>query len=144
MYKNTTQHGNADCLSRLPMETQNADRNLKNKQKDSSEIFNLSQIEILPVPMEKIEQETRRDPILSEVYEWTRQGWPNQAPAQLREFQSRCHELTIRTWTMHYVGYQSGDSTEVSEACFGRVASGAHWGGEDESTGTKLCMVAWH
>jgi len=92
VYKNTAQHSNADCLSRLPMESQKADQHTR---KDSAEIFNLNQIEILPVTMEKIERETRRDLILSEVYELTRQGWPTQTPAHLQEFQSRSHELSI-------------------------------------------------
>ena len=89
VYKNAAQHSNADCLSRLPVETQNAAEQKQKKTKDASEMFNLSQIDILPITMEKI------DLILSEVYELTRQGWPRQAPAHLKQFQARSSELSI-------------------------------------------------
>jgi len=94
VYKNTGQHGNADALSRLPMEPHTGNQH-QHTRIDSAEVFNLNQIEILPVTLQDIERETRRDLVLSEVYELTRQGWPTQTPAHLHEFQSRSHELSI-------------------------------------------------
>ena len=70
-YKNVTQHGNADGLSRLPLEE------ASDKEKvDPAEIFQVSQMQMLPVSADMNRQATQRDPILSRVMEHTKQGWP--------------------------------------------------------------------
>ena len=103
------------------METQNAAEQEQNKRKDAPEILNLNQIDILPFTMEKIERETRRDLIPSEVYELTKQGWPSQAPAHLKQFQARLLELSIHghciMWGIRVLA--RGNSTEGSEASAG-------------------------
>ena len=53
-YKNTTQHGNADGLSRLPLKKA-CDKEVV----DPVEIFQASQIEVLPVNADMICQELR-------------------------------------------------------------------------------------
>lgn len=90
VYKNTKQHGNADGLSRLPV-----NQKRETTSKDACEIFNLEQAEMLPITVKEIENETRRDPILSKVYEFTRHGWPNNVPHCLKEFEGKIHELSI-------------------------------------------------
>ena len=70
-YKNTTQHGNADGLSRLPLEEAHDKERV-----DPVEIFQVSQMEVLPVSADMIHQATQRDPIFSRVMEHTKQGWP--------------------------------------------------------------------
>ena len=68
-YKNTTEHGNVDKLSRLPLEE------ARNKETvDPVGIFQVWQMEVLPVSADMIRQATQRDPIFSSVMEHTKQG----------------------------------------------------------------------
>ena len=90
-YKNTTQHGNADGLSRLPLKT-----SYNNEVVDPVEIFQVSQIDVLPVNADMIRQATQRDPILSRVVEYTKQGWPSVGEKELEPFHRRKDELTIQ------------------------------------------------
>ncbi|XP_035227935.1 uncharacterized protein K02A2.6-like [Stegodyphus dumicola] len=62
VYRNTKEHGNADCLSRLPLKSE--DLSIK----DDVEIFQLSQIETLPVTAREIARETRADEELNSLY----------------------------------------------------------------------------
>ena len=58
-YKNTTQHGNADGLSRLTL------KKACNKEVvDPVKIFQVLQIDMLPVNADMVRQATQRDPIL--------------------------------------------------------------------------------
>ena len=90
-YKNTTQHGNADGFSRLPLKKA-CDKEVV----DPVEIFQVSQIEVLPVNADMIRQATQRDPVLSCVMENTKQGWPTVSEKELEPFQRRNDELTIQ------------------------------------------------
>ena len=89
-YKNTTQHGNADGLSRLPLEEARHKETV-----DPVEIFQVSQMEVLPVSADMIRQATQRDPIFSRVMEYTKQGWPAVCEKELEPFYRRKDELTI-------------------------------------------------
>lgn len=54
-FKNTAQHGNADGLSRLPLE--------EACDKETVEIFQMSQIQVMPVSTDVIRPATKRDPM---------------------------------------------------------------------------------
>lgn len=93
VYKNTKKHSNADCLSRLPLHG-NADQT---KEEDSDiEVFHISQFEQLPVKCGRIQQETLRDPLLSQVYDCVMKGW-SEGPRthQMDTFFTRRTELTV-------------------------------------------------
>ncbi|XP_029106250.1 uncharacterized protein K02A2.6-like [Scleropages formosus] len=60
-YKRSEQHGNADALSRLPMNDDNAIR--------SNPVYRVSYLEELPVTANEITQETESDPVLKRVKE---------------------------------------------------------------------------
>ena len=88
-YKNTTQHGNADGFSRLPLKKA-CDKEVV----DPVEIFQVSQIEVLPVNADMLRQATQRDPVLSRVMKNTKQGWPAVAHDGLRfcyYYEHACH-----------------------------------------------------
>ena len=90
-YKSTSQHGNADALSRLPLEGR------QSKQKvDLAEVFQISQIEMLPVNPDMIRRETEKDPTLSQVLEHVRQGWSPVVAKGLEPFYRRKEELTVQ------------------------------------------------
>ena len=58
VHKSTKQHGNADGLSRLPV---NLGKNTEGR--DAIQLFSIEQVEMLPVTMKEIENETRRDAV---------------------------------------------------------------------------------
>ena len=93
-FKPTRSHANADGLSRLPLATAKEESVVCSPEPS---IFNISQLEALPVTAAQIEAATRNDPILSKVLTYTRRGWPQQQhlPEALKPFQSRAQELTI-------------------------------------------------
>jgi RNase H-like domain found in reverse transcriptase/Reverse transcriptase (RNA-dependent DNA polymerase)/Integrase zinc binding domain/Integrase core domain len=69
VYRNTTKHGNADALSRLPLP-------------GSGSIDEHAEIEVKaitsenPVSSELVRLRTSRDPLLSQVVRYTQEGWP--------------------------------------------------------------------
>ena len=90
-FRSTTKHANADGLSRLPLEVTEEEDALT----QAASLFNLHQIEKLPVKHNKIAQMTSTDPILSKVLTFVQQGWPNQVQDELKPYYTRRNELTI-------------------------------------------------
>ena len=87
-FKSTGEHYNADALSRLPAcndDTTAQDPN----------IFHFNLIDELPVTAEEIATETRKDPLLSRVYEYTLSGWPAEVSENLKPYENRKNELSI-------------------------------------------------
>lgn len=69
-YRPSTEHGNADALSRdLPCNNPPL--------KEEAELFFFSALDELPVDARDISRDTRRDPVLARVLEYTLTGWPN-------------------------------------------------------------------
>ena len=89
-YRKTEQHGNADALSRLPLPT-----TVEKPLQDAVAIFQLSQIERLPVQVSQIRKETQRDPILSRVLQYILQGWPQVVEDAFNAYFIKQHELTV-------------------------------------------------
>ena len=69
-YKSSKSHTNCDGLSRL---SYSHDEELPDS--DSAEIYNLSQLDSLPVCANDVKRETRRDPTLSKVLDFTTNKW---------------------------------------------------------------------
>lgn len=87
-YKSTKLHGNADGLSRLPQAG-------SEKATDPAVVLHMSQIEPLPVTSAQIQRETRNDPVLAKAYDLTVNGWPAHGDAQLPEYATRQHQLSV-------------------------------------------------
>ena len=58
-------------------------------------IFNLTQIDCLPVTSTQVQQATRVDPCLSKVTQYTRDGWPASVPEALKSYRNRHTELSV-------------------------------------------------
>jgi hypothetical protein len=71
-------HANTDGLSRLPLPTE---RPVCYSSEPT--IFNIRQIESLPVTANSIKIATRKDTILSKILQYTKCGWPSQVPEEL-------------------------------------------------------------
>lgn len=89
-YKGTQHHGNADGLSRLPLQVAPPV-----KTKEAVDMFQMAQVDPLPVTSEEIARETGRDPVLSKVYELTLKGWPRHGDSSLPGYSSRREQLTV-------------------------------------------------
>ena len=105
-FKSTSDHANADGLSRLPL-SDSKEASVVCSSEPS--VFNISQIESLPVTAAQVEAATRTDPILSKVLHYTKQGWPRtqQSTEALKPFRQRSQELTVEggclLWGMRVV-----------------------------------------
>ena len=81
-FRPTKEHCKADGLSRLPRpETVPVDTD--------GAVFNVSQMESLPISENQLRQSTRTDPMLSKVCHFTKVGWPKQYPVYLKPFANR-------------------------------------------------------
>ena len=90
-FRPTGAHANADVLSRLPLRT----KPQSNITSEEPAVFNISQLENLPVTSRQIQADTRSDLLLSKVLSFVKSGWPNQYPPELRPFWFRRFELTV-------------------------------------------------
>ena len=91
-HKSTTEHCNADGLSRLPLQQ----KKLEEMGVDSSEVFHASQFAPLPVTVtsEAVARETRRDPVVARVHESMVKGWSARIDGEKPHYQRR-NELTV-------------------------------------------------
>jgi hypothetical protein len=89
-YRSTTEHGNADALSRLPLPEG------ANERPSEARLCNVRQIEMLPLTAQEVKLATRRDPILSKVISHSLRGWPNHVPKTMKPYyKNRVAELSV-------------------------------------------------
>ena len=89
-FKTTQQHTNADGLSRLPLKTTDEEETSK-----EATVFNISQLDTMPVTNRQLEQATRKDPILSKALHYTQRGWPEKVQEGLKPYQSQRLEFLV-------------------------------------------------
>ncbi len=89
-FRNTREHANADGLSRLPLPTAS-----ESKVSDA-DVFTVAQVDSLPVTADQIERATRRDPVLSEVWRYTKNGGQWQSTDALKPYWNRRQELSVQ------------------------------------------------
>ena len=87
-FKPTQSHCNADGLSRLPLPVQDHDAKA-----EAVSIFNVAQIQFLPVTFQQVQTATRRDPILTKITTYVNSGWPTKVPDELKPYQLRQQEI---------------------------------------------------
>lgn len=90
-YKPGVQNGNADGLSRLPLPTEPSSIPVP-----AEVVLSLSIVDDTPITAAKIAQWTSRDPILSAVAGYVRQGWPSNTDDVEDAYSRRRNELTIQ------------------------------------------------
>ena len=88
-------HGNADGLSRLPLTAKTTVGN-----PEDITVFNVMQIQALPISAADIATATQKDLVLSKVLVCLRQGWPNQVQDALKPYWHRRYKLTIEQDTI--------------------------------------------
>ena len=90
-FKPTLKHGNADGLSRLPLSSSTED----NVDDVETTLFNIAQIEYLPVTAEQVQRATAKDALLSRVLQFTKLGWPTAVDESLLGYFNRRHEISV-------------------------------------------------
>ena len=91
-FKGTAEHCNADGLSRLPLQDAVTERI------DDAGVFNLSQLDRLPVTADDIRRATAKDKTLSQVLRYTEEGWPTvQETPALEPFRAKRNELILQS-----------------------------------------------
>ena len=89
-FRRTDEHSNADGLSRLPL-----NRVSTTGHTPEPAVFNMHQIESLPVTATQLATATRTDSVLSKVYRNITKGWPRQIDKNLSSFVAKKDELTV-------------------------------------------------
>ena len=89
-FRPTQSHCNADGLSRLPSKSEKPV-----EYSSEPSVFNVLQIETLPVTAQSVQQATRKDIILSKVHYYTQKGWPAEIQDSLKPYYTRRNELSV-------------------------------------------------
>ena len=89
-FRPTAAHANADGLSRLPLPGET-----RVDPPSEVSVFNVAQVQALPVTVAQLQQATRNDPILGKILRCIRRGWPEAVPDHLKPYWSRRLELSI-------------------------------------------------
>ncbi|GFR09705.1 uncharacterized protein K02A2.6, partial [Trichonephila clavata] len=104
IFRKTIEHGNADFLSRLPKTSEELEV------KDDITIFQMSQIEALPVTSKELRQETGKDMELGPLLKALREG---------KDLQGRKPSIPLRMVVLCTT--KGLYSKEISEECSGRI-----------------------
>lgn len=94
-YRQSQQHGNADALSRLPLE--NCSDDTVDIENSVNQIV-ADNLEALPVTASAIKKASAKDKVLSRVLHFTKSGWPlhlTDDDKHLQQYHSRREELTF-------------------------------------------------
>ena len=137
-YKCTTEHGNADGLSRLPLPSTTPTLDAQ-----TVTTFNTSQVEALPVTFQDIQRATRRDPTLGKVYRYVLDGWPSHVPDELKRYKNRETELSTENGCLMWgirVHDHSTDTTFTSPQISSCQSSRSH---KNENNCSQLFLVGW-
>ena len=111
-YKPTSQHVNADSLSRLPLQSTESSEDVVN-------VFNVAQVDTLPLTSQQIATATKKDPVLSQVFRYTQSGWPSEVAEVLLPYWNHRSEFTIEQdcllWGIRVVIPQKWQETVLGE-----------------------------
>ena len=90
-HRPAAKHSNVDGLSRLPVPTKSS------PSYDIDNTWYVNHVGTLPISSTNIATETRKDPVLSLVYQFTVHGWENtrNTDGELKHFHRRHMELTV-------------------------------------------------
>ena len=89
-FHRTQDHASADSLSRLPVKGKQPRGN-----SPQAEVFNLAQMQVLPVTADKLPTATTKDPVLGHLLRLNRYGWPDSVPEVLKFYCHQRWELSV-------------------------------------------------
>ena len=115
-YKSTQEHSNADGLSRLPLVSEQSSWS-----NDGISIFNMGQIQALPVTFRDIQEATKRDFTLSRVMDYVKRGWKTEVPDDITPYLQRRAELCIENGCLLW-----GTRVVIPEALQAKILQSLH------------------
>lgn len=92
-HKSGTKMGNADALSRLPL----------NEESEIEDINFLNFGTDIPIESKDVQEETLRDPLLSKVYEYVLNGWPKNFSNEFVPYFSKRNSLSTEDNCLFYM-----------------------------------------
>ena len=96
-YQPSAQHGNADALSRLPLDHDEALES--DEEEEIVCVIEEQQLDKLPLRGKDIKKATEQDPILSQAFNYTLHGWPDferAVPKNVKPYFHKRTQLTLR------------------------------------------------
>ena len=96
-YQPSAQHGNADALSRLPLDHDEALES--DEEEEIVCAIEEQQLDKLPLRGKDIKKATERDPVLSQAFNYTLHGWPDferAVPKNVKPYFHKRTQLTLR------------------------------------------------
>ena len=92
-YRKTADHANADALSRLPSgDDINFNREKSGEDMDMVSAIKVLSLQIQPVDANILRQESQKDPVISTVMRYVREGWPSK---NIEVFRARASETVL-------------------------------------------------
>ena len=91
-YRQSECHGNADAISRLPI----VGTPVEEEGTTDTEVYNVTQLETLPLTYQQLKTATSNNPMLGEVVLCIRISWHVKASDELKPFVARKLELTLQ------------------------------------------------
>ena len=115
-YKDTSSHTNADGLSRLPITNSSQEGSAP-----EASLFNLSQIDSLPVTFSEIQDATQKDATLRQIHAYVSGQWPARLPENLLPYYRRRFDLTVEDKCLLL-----GARVVIPQALQGTILQGLH------------------
>ena len=91
-YRTTSENGNCDCLSRLPLPTKTT-----SVKTDAADEFEINQLESIPVNANDVKKHTQKDPVLSRVYSFIQSGRWDKQTSEYEPYYNRKTELSTQS-----------------------------------------------
>ncbi|CAM1297651.1 Uncharacterised protein r2_g703 [Pycnogonum litorale] len=105
-YRNTAKHGNADALSRLPVENdEEFDREESGQDCDVVCAIRVLSLQVNPSDSTLLRRESEKDPVIATVMRNVRQGWPPRATSKddpVEAFRKLSESLTVQYGCLVY------------------------------------------
>ena len=134
-FHSTNAHANADSLLRLPL----SDLKPVGNTEDPT-IFDVAQLDALPVQASVVASSTCSDPLLSKILAWLRTWWPTRVPEPFSQYWTRKYELTLSR-QLYSLGNSSGSTPGVTVTDPYRASSWTSGHCKDEGCSTEPCLV---
>lgn len=113
-WRNTSQHANADALSRLPLPESPLHSNTP-----AELVLLVEQLQDAPITAKQIATWTKQDPLMTRVLRYVQHGWPSQSDDSLQPYWSRRTELSVEAdcllWGLRVVIPPQGRESVLSE-----------------------------
>ena len=99
-------------MSRLPVQSTETSE-------DAANVFNIAQIEALPLTSHQVATATKKDPLLSQVFRYVQSSWPTEVAQDLLPHWNRRTKFTIEQgcllWGIRVVIPQKWQKTVLDE-----------------------------